>query len=371
MSQRKVRVGVAGVGFVAEHIYLPAMPRIPELEVVAVCDIVPELAKRIQGKFGIQECYFDIQDMLYKSDIEAVAVLSSMQSHTKLGLAAIAAGKHVYIEKPMAGCMEDANTLISEAKKAGVLLAAAPATILNPNLAHIKRLLVERKEIGKICWVRAHASHPGPGRAFARTADVTWFYKPGGGPLFDLGVYAIQELVYLLGPAKRVMAMTGTAVPSVTIRSGPAEGKHCVVEVDDLNLALLDFGDDTYAFIDATFCVWAFRGPTREFYGSDGVLTVNPWGSRPPFEIYKEDYVSGMGGWMAPAQFGLDEIIRRQKNPIEEYSLATGVQHLAQCIMGGGPVVISGERARHTLEIMLGITESGRTGKSYELTTSI
>ena len=221
---REVRIGVVGVGNVAEKTYLPGILKIPQVRLVAVCDIVEDQARRMQEMFDVPECYFHIDDMLEAADIEAVVVLSSIPAHAPLSLAAIRAGKHVYSEKPMATSMEDADRLIEEAAGAGVKLACAPPTILNPQVEVIKEL-IEGGAIGRVCYARAHTSHQGPGRRFRRTTDITWFYKQDGGPLFDLGVYAIHELAHTLGPAKRVAALTGTSIPQITVRSGPVKGK--------------------------------------------------------------------------------------------------------------------------------------------------
>jgi len=143
------------------------------------------------------------------------------------------------------------------------------------------------------------------------------------------------------------------------------------VEVDDNNLILLDFGNATFAFIEATYCVWAARGPRREFYGSEGTLTVNARGAAVPFEIYREDYELGVGGWMAPSAGGLAMTLPLRLGAARrDWSLAVGVAHLADCILEDGKPVISGELARHGLEIMLAATESGRTGRMIDLETT-
>lgn len=230
-----------GVGNVAEKAYLGGVLKIPQVRLVAVCDVVEDQAKRMQEMFDVPECYSDIDDMLGTSDIEAVVVLSSIPTHAQSSLAAIRAGAHVHSEKPMATTMEDADGLIEEAARAGVKLVCAPPTILNPQVEVIREL-IEGGAIGRVCYVRAHTSHQGPGRRFRRTTDMTWFYKPDRGPLFDLGVYAIHELAYTLGPARRVAALARTSIPQITVRSGPVKGKQIDVEVDNNNLILVEEG---------------------------------------------------------------------------------------------------------------------------------
>lgn len=128
-------------------------------------------------------------------------------------------------------------------------------------------------------------------------------------------------------------------------------------------------GNATFAFVEATYCVWAARGPRREFYGSEGTLTINRRGAPAPFEIYREDYQLGVGGWMGPSAGGLGPTLSLQQQAVlRDWSLAAGVAHLADCILGDRNPLISSELARHGLEIMLGASESSRTGKMVELT---
>jgi predicted dehydrogenase len=376
MIKKKIRIGVIGAGEVARLVYIPNMLKIPNLEVAAICDLQEVRADCLQAMFGIREVYYSVDEMLGNSDIEAVAILTPIPTHAQLAITAAQAGKHIYMEKPIAMSLEDADTVIRAAAEAGVKLTVAPPLILDARMQFIKEL-IDEGAIGHVCFVRAQSSNRGPARLFGFSTDMTWFYKPGGGPLFDMGVYAIQDLIYVLGPVTRVMAMTGRSIPEVRVRSGPIKGQIIDVKTDDNNLMLLDFGNATFASIDASYCAWATDGPTRQFYGSDGVLSVNPFGAPVPFRIYKED-LFGIGGWTEPddcipggAGLGLRfQIAQQKRNLVADYSLAAGVAHLTDCILQDRLPLLSGEMACHVLEIVLAAVESGRTGRAVELGTS-
>jgi predicted dehydrogenase len=176
-----------------------------------------------------------------------------------------------------------------------------------------------------------------------------------------MGVYAVHTLTGLLGPAKRITAMSGISVPERLVRSGPAKGKVIQVEEDDNTQILLDFGDATFGIIDATFCVHATKGPRAEFYGSLGVLNINDRGVDPQVELYVVDREHDVKGWVAP-ELDIPRGVR--------WSLANGVEHLAECILKDKDPVISGEHARHALEIMTKARVAARQGRTLDLVTS-
>jgi len=349
-----------GIGDVASHTYLPGIVSFANVELVAVCDIVEERAQWGKEEFGATESYTDFEEMLAKADIDAVVDLTPISEHGSLNRKVLQAGKHLYTEKSMATTMEDADAIVEEARKAGVKLACAPPVLLSPLNVALKQL-IGGGTIGKVAFARAHSSHFGASEFLGYRSDPAWFFKPGGGPIFDMGVYAVHTLTGLLGPAKRIAAMSGISIPERLVRSGPAKGKIIQVEEDDNTQILLDFGDATFGIIDATFCVHATKGPRTEFYGSLGVLNINDYGVDPPVELYLVDREHDVKGWCAP-ELGIPRGGR--------WTLANGVEHLAECILEDREPQISGEHARHALEIMIKAKESARQGRTLDLETT-
>src|SRR5262249_16740290 len=156
--------------------------------------------------------------------------------HAALARAALEAGKHVLVEKPMATTLEEADALIQLAERAGRHLMCAPFTTLSPTFQTIARR-IQAGDIGQPCLARARYGWSGPWWS-------EWFYKPGGGCLFDLGVYCLTPLTGLLGPARRVTAMTGVAIPEREIN-----GRKIKVEAEDNAQVLLDFGQSAYGVV--------------------------------------------------------------------------------------------------------------------------
>ena len=173
----KVKIGVVGCGDIAFRSYLSGIATLEEkVELVAVCDIVEERAQRVKEKFSALEVYTDFQEMLTRSDIEGVVNLTPMPMHGPLCIAALEAGKHVYVEKPMAICLADANREVELAEEKGLKLCCAPSTFLLPIYQKVKEL-IDGGAIGKGCFARAHGSHGGHARRRQ--------YRPGRGSSSD------------------------------------------------------------------------------------------------------------------------------------------------------------------------------------------
>ena len=360
---KKVKIGLVGCGDVSRKWYLPGIAYAKEIDLISVCDVVEERAKKAKEDFSAKEYYLDYSEMLQKADIEAVVNITKPKYHFPLNLEALKAGKHVYTEKTMALTLEEADILIKQADEMGLKLVAAPPVMLAPVNKEIKKI-IEKGLIGKVCFVCANSSHSGAASfddftPHPYTTDPTWLYKQGGGPLVDMGVYALHTLTGILGPAKRVTAFSGISIPEVIARSGVVKGKKIKVEVDDNTQLLLDFGENTFAYLNATYCMKAYKGPDISFYGSEGTV-VAAKRARRDFQVYTEkEEVLGMRGWITPLE---------DKNP--NWTIAKGVLHLAECIREDKKPVISAEHARHVIEIIIMAYESAKSGQAKNLTTT-
>jgi predicted dehydrogenase len=243
--------------------------------------------------------------------------------------------------------------------------------MIHPESQEIKRLLAGGV-IGKVCYARARGSHPGPAWLLDYPSDPTWFYQPGAGPIFDLGVYPLTYLTGLLGPAQRVMALSGIAIPERDVRAGIAQGKVIQVGVDDNTAITLDFGDACFAHIDASFCVLSSQGPRAELYGSAGVISLAATLDEPPYQIFRDEPAHGLRGWLTPERVYRGRLMtprQPQNQGGAPWSFAEGVAHFARVIEGREALVMTPEHARHVLEIMLACYTSAAEGRTVPLTT--
>jgi len=164
--------------------------------------------------------YLDVADLLADPAVELVDLCVPSDEHARLALRALEAGKHVLVEKPMAVDLAMAAELVELAKHSPGLLLPAPHVLLSSTYQAIWKR-IHRGDIGQVLQARALYGWDGPSWG-------QWFYQPGGGPLFDLGVYNVVSLTGLLGPAKRVTAMTATARPERVV-----DGEPMRVETED------------------------------------------------------------------------------------------------------------------------------------------
>jgi len=250
-----VRVGLLGLGVLSQrsllkHLSLPDAK--DKIQLVAVCDIDRERARLTAEKYSVPEHYASLESMLSCSSIDAVLVCTPIPLHHENALMALQANKHVYIQKTVATSLESAKEIFLEAEHRGIIVVASPLQMLNPARQLAKKILSENT-IGPIYWsiCTTNGGHDTENERLGNESlseiDPSWYYKSGGGPLYDMTVYAIDALVGLFGPVRHVSALSGKRVP---IRYW--KGKEINVEIDDNTLLLLDFGESQFALVNGS-----------------------------------------------------------------------------------------------------------------------
>jgi predicted dehydrogenase len=367
---RRLRVGVLGAGMIATH-PTGVLPNVEMIEdrvaMAAIASRTRRSADEVARRFGIPSVYDTLTEMLERAELDVVLNLTPGPAHSATNLEILNSGTHLITEKPIAGSLEDADAIIDVARERELLVVVAPPWMLDPRRI-LARRLARTGSIGKVAFARSRSSHAGPA-AMSWPADPSWFYAAGSGSLLDMGVYGITEVTGILGPAKRVSAFSGVTAETRVARGGPFDGRVINVSADDNTLLLLDFGDSTFAVVDATYNVHAAVSPSLELFGLEGTLNLSEpfWATRgqAPLEVYRIDVVPGHGGWTAPELAGLRDAQER----FEGLKRAILVSHFADCLDTGMKPVLSAEHARHTLEIMIAAQRSADSGRVVDLTT--
>ena len=360
MATKQVKVGIVGCGDIAYRSYLPVLTQHPRAQVTAVCDALPERSAAAAEAFGIRSHFGDYDRFLGEADVEAVVVLTVNPAHAANTLAALRAGKHVCCEKMLAGTVAEADEIIAEASRRQLKLVVAPAVLLDGALRRVIEL-VKAGAIGKPTLVRGSAAGAGPATYWGYRSDPSWFYAKGTGPMRDNGVYPLTTITGVLGPARRVTALVGIAVPEVKLFVGPRAGETVTVEAPDNYTVLLDYGGGTFVYVDASYVVHGQRMRPTDFFGSEGAVSLWPqWHDGPRVELYHDDPALGVGGWLPASAPPLGK----------DWTYGWSAIHLVDCIAEDKAVVVSAEHHRHVIEIMEKAEQSSLEGRTLDLTTT-
>ncbi len=261
---RPVSLGIIGCGNVMTGAYATLLKSLLAdgmVELVAVCDVNAEAARRAASIYGGSPSVAAHDELIHRDDIELIVVLTSMAEHGPFALEALRAGKHVFVEKPMAVTRSQAAELLETARTSDRYLGCAPAVILSPTYQAMAAKL-RAGAIGRPALARARYGWSGPDWS-------EWYFRESGGPLFDLGVYNLTSLTGLLGPVRGVQAMAGIVTPRRIVDGEPID----VTTFDNYQI-LLDFGDDVFGIVTTGFSMQRYRSPALEIYGSDGTLQM-------------------------------------------------------------------------------------------------
>ncbi len=341
-----VRLGIIGCGRVLSGPYQPVLRRLIEeatAEVTVACDIQIEREAFVREAFGAKRFTTDHRVVLDADDVDLVLILTTPASHAQFAIEALAAGKHVLVEKPVALDLDDGKRVIAAARVSPGHLVCAPFVTLSPTYQAMMDTL-RAGRIGRVLTARAIYGWSGPDWG-------PWFYRGrGGGPLFDLGVYNLTTLTGLIGPVRRVAAMSGIAVPQRSVG-----GALITADVDDNFQILLDFGDAVFAALTTGFTIQQLRTPAVELYGSTGTVQMLGADWKPAgYEVWE----NGIGAWT----------LMPESAPNWDY--ADGLRHLVASIRKGVKPSLTPEHALHVLEVMLLAHEAGRDGRTHDLTTT-
>jgi predicted dehydrogenase len=338
-TTKPVGIGVIGCGNVLGAYVQAAEPLRARglVELVAACGRGSQRERAVQA--GIAKFTTSQEELLSWPEVDLVLVLTSMPQHGPAARLALEAGKHVLVEKPMATSLPEAAQLVELAKRSHGHLVCAPFVILSPTYRSISQR-VRGGAIGRVLSARARYGWAGPWWS-------EWFYRAGGGCMFDLGVYCFTSLTGLIGPAQRVTAMTGVAIPEREIN-----GRKIRVEAEDNAQVLLDFGGATFGVVTTGFTIQQYRTPAFELYGSTGTIQMlgDDWGPE-GYELWQNE----LGCWQVFKETDLD------------WHWTDGLRHLVQCIQSGTRPRVTPEHAYHVLEIMLKAQQSGRDGRALPI----
>jgi predicted dehydrogenase len=374
--EEPLRIGVIGVGALTLRGILPHLAQDDvkdRVRLEALCDPVLERAEAAAARYGIPRVFADVEQMLDEADLDAVTVASPIALHFEHCRAALGAGKHVHVNKTMTTTVVEADELIALADERDLCIVASPGEVLLPQVTRTREL-IEAGAIGDVAWALCgaafgeyHEDEPerwlAPGGA---PIDPAWYFRsPGGGPMYDMTVYALHQLTSVIGPARSVVALSG-----IRVREREFLGARIPTEADDNTILLLDFGEGVLAVAYGTAASTHFRPfAAGTYFGTRGtihgvLLDGEPF-DFPGREVVGEARLRDRKAHLLT----LPHVVGAHRD-IEEPHVFEDIMQLVDWVLDGTPTPVTAEHARHVIDIIESGYRSAATGARQELTTS-
>ena len=344
-----IKTGIIGCGYISS-IYMQNIPKFNHLSLLACADLDVERARSQAEQYGIPKAC-TVKELLDDPAIDLVINLTLPKVHAEVCVQVLEAGKHVYVEKPLAISLEEAQLVLDTAKDKGLFVGSAPDTFLGAGIQTALQL-IENGEIGVPIGASAFMIHRGHEHWHPNPA---FYYEKGGGPMFDMGPYYLTTLIALLGPINRLAGSARISYPERTVLSEPNAGTKIAVSTATHISGTIDFASGAIGTLTTSFD--AFGGsslPPIEIYGSEGTLLV-------------------------PDPNNFDGRVRLRKKDQEEFtdipllpnfqenSRGVGVADMAYSILHGKSHRANGQLAYHVLEAMHGFHDSSENGRFYQM----
>jgi predicted dehydrogenase len=346
----KLRIGVIGVGQIGQA-HLDNYKAISEVEVVAISDRNETHAQRMAVRYGIPDSYTDFHELLARPDILAVDVCLHNNLHMPVSVAALRAGKHVYCEKPMAGSYRDAEIMFQTAKAAGLKLSIQLSTLFS-NETKAAKFLIDQGRLGRLYHARS-VGFRRRGRPYVDGYGSPPFvqkHNSGGGAMYDVGVYHIASLLYLLGnPA--ILRISGKTYQETGM--DPPRRASSGYDVEELGLGFVRLADGITLDIIEAWAIHLGGLDGSSLVGDKGGLRLEPFG-----------FFESQGDLNLDTTFDLEAFARRTHDLRADTDLGSSPQqHWTAALQGRVELLPTAELALNTMLISEAIYLSDRLGR--------
>jgi predicted dehydrogenase len=349
-GDRPIRIGLIGAGQRAQQ-HLENYEQVPGAEIVAVADINEPLAQRVAARFHIPDVYTDYHELLQRDDLEAVDICLHNNLHRPVTVAAMEAGKDVYCEKPMAGSYADARIMYDTARALGRKLYIQLFTLFRPETRAAK-MLIDAGSLGELYHARSTGFRR-RGRPYVDGYGTPTFVQKrhaAGGALYDMGVYHIAGLLYLLGnPA--VSRITGKTYQKLAM--DPGREASSGYDVEELGLGFVHFTNDLTLDIIESWAIHLDGFEGSSIVGTLGGVRLQPFG-----------YYHNLGDLEINSTVDLEQMSYRWKNVHEGGDVYDSAgHHWVAALQGRVELLPSAELALNTMLISEGIYLSDQLGR--------
>lgn len=352
--KRNLKIGVIGNGSISQC-HLKPYSEHPDVTIHAVCDLNEERARAAADKYNVPHVYTDYRELLADETIDAVSICTWNNTHAEISIAALRAGKHVLVEKPLARSVEEALRMQEAVRETGKLLQVGFVRRYDPN-ARMLRQFVDAGEFGDIYYAKASYI-----RRFGNPGG--WFSdrsRSGGGPLIDLGVHVIDLCWYMMGRPK-VKSVSGNTYNKLGNRANllnlsqyrAADYDANLNDVEDMANALIRFENGASLMIDVSFTLHAKDNEgVVKLYGDKGGFEIDPAvtmiSEKNNTILNIEPQVDSKGFQMDPA-------------------FANEIGHFIECIQEGKQPLSPVEDGVEIMKILAAVYESAEKGTEVYL----
>ena len=326
---------------------MPNLLGCPRAELEAVADTKKERLFAVREKFGVKNLYTDYHDMLKDNLIDAVSICVPTFLHSEVAVNASEAGKHILCEKPIAVTLDDADRMVSAARKNNVKLMIGNSLRFLPN-HKLASEWVKKGKIGKIFFVRAQFASPGPYGAPGITSPFYFDPEKGGGVLFDAGSHLVDLLLWMFGDITKVHACVGAYKDEIN-------------QADDVVSVSLKFDNRMIGEIFASWVSiqnWHLMTDfnSLQILGSEGRMYSDFWG---PYLYYfnEKSLVCKLKGMIKLTPIELDP-----KIPFvaRNYSYKKEIESFVDCIIRDREPLVTGEDGRRALKVIIDAYRSAK-----------
>ena len=354
-----MKVGIIGCGNISET-YFNCQKIFNNFEIIACADLNNEFATKSAEQFNVKA--LSVDDILSNKEIGLIINLTIPSAHKEIIVKSLNAGKHCFSEKPLAMNMEEGLEIQKLSSEKKLYVGCAPDTFLGA-AGQNARKLIEEDKIGKVVLgtfnLMSHGMehwHPNP----------DFFFKPGAGPVFDVGVYYLTQLINLIGPVKSISSISGTATPERIITSEPRNGEKIVVETPTTLMGSLEFHNNAKIQFFCSWDVWKHKHSTIELYGLEGSMIVpdpNFFSGDILLSKKDEDWQTINNDSML---LGIPNKTDNDGSKIANYR-GIGLSEMIDAINNQRQARCSLDLAMHVLEVMEGIITSSELNEVYHL----
>jgi predicted dehydrogenase len=302
---KKVRIGIVGAGNIARRYHMRGYLTSGKAEIAAVTDAIPEVAATAAEQYGIPKVYDSYESLLADGDIDAISVCVPNRFHAPITIAAVEAGKHVLLEKPVAMNLEEAYAMREAARKHNAIVMVEYPLRFDSGYRKAKQL-IDEGHLGQIVLVKGTWCHGGPEMYTAGK----WFFSKemaGGGSLIDLAVHKLDIIRWLAGEIVDVTGYCATLTKSI--------------EVEDNGVMALRFASGALGLVDASWSVRSVQVRT-EIYGTKGRLVI------------QDSPVTSIEAYFADALNG-KLVLNHQKDTGDDDPHVKCVRYFVDCVAEG------------------------------------